>query len=332
MSDRRQPLWLTIALLLLACPVFAQRDRDNYATGPVVEIAGQIQLPEGGPPAPNVTVRLERFSGGILDQMPADSHGKFRFTNLQRGYYTIYVSAPGYRQASQQADMQVVSRTYLVFELVADKSNLVLTPPANSVIDVRVPREAQAEFAKAGAALQDKKVKDALQHLTKAVQLYPDFFEAQFLLGTTYMNELQLADAEAALRRALEIKPENAAVLVSLGEVERREKRYADAEKSLEEALKLDDKSWQGYFTLARVYWEAGDILKAGPPLGHTLQLKPDFAEAHLLAGNVLLRVGQPERAVTEYEEYLRLSPKGEFAAQTRELVKKIKAKADQKK
>ncbi len=86
----------------------------------------------------------------------------------------------------------------------------------------------------------------------------------------------------------------------------------------------MNDKSWNGYFNLGRLYWEMGNTAKAGPAIGRTLQLKPDFAEAHLLAGNILLRVTQPERALAEYQEYLRLSPKGEFAPQTRELVDKL--------
>jgi tetratricopeptide (TPR) repeat protein len=331
MQDRRLTLWLALALLfLLACPAFAQRDRDNYVSGITFEVSGVVRIPAGGPPARDITVRLERFSGGVIDQMPTDGSGKFRFSNLPRGYYTIFVSAPGYKPAQQQADLQVLLKAYLTFELLPEKS--AATNMTNTVIDARVPADAQAELAKGRAALSEKKLKDALQHLAKAVQLYPNFFEAQYLLGTTYMDDLQLLDAEAALRRALEIKPESAATLISLGEVERREKHYANAEKSLQEALKLDDKAWQGYFTLARVYWEMGDILKAAPPTGHTIQLKPDFAEAHLLAGHILFRVDQPERALTEYEEYLRLAPKGEFAAQAHELIEKIKAKVPQKK
>jgi predicted TPR repeat methyltransferase len=65
-------------------------------------------------------------------------------------------------------------------------------------------------------------------------------------------------------------------------------------------------------------------MAKAGPAIGRTLQLKPDFAEAHLLAGNILLKINQQERALVAYKEYLRLEPKGEFAAQTRELVQKL--------
>jgi hypothetical protein len=54
-----------------------------------------------------------------------------------------------------------------------------------------------------------------------------------------------------------------------------------------------------------------GEVTKAGAPIGMTLQLKPELAEAHLLAGNILLRVNQRERALMEYREYLRLAPKG---------------------
>jgi Tfp pilus assembly protein PilF len=325
MSDRRQPLLFTLVLLLLfACPALAQRDRDSYVSGVSIEIAGQVKLPDGGPPARNITVRLERFSGGILDQMAVDGLGKFRFSNLQRGYYTVYVSAPGYKQTRQQVDLQVVMRTYLVFELAQDKSDAD-TNSAASVIDARVPPEAQAEYAKGNADRLDKKTKDALQHLKKAVSLYPEFFEAQFLLSAVYMDALQWEDAEAALRRALEIKPESATVLFSLGEVYRRQKRYVDAEKLLHDGLKLEETSWQGHFTLAHVYWDKAEILKAAPHVGRTIQLKSDYADAHLLAGNIFVRLNLLDRALPEYEDYLRLAPKGEAAEQTRQLVQKIK-------
>jgi tetratricopeptide (TPR) repeat protein len=130
--------------------------------------------------------------------------------------------------------------------------------------------------------------------------------------------------AEAAFQRAVQVKTGSAAAILFLGEVYWRQKRYDEAEKTLLDGLKLDDKSWHGYFTLARLYWDLGNIPKAGPAIGRTLQLKPDFAEAHLLAGNILLRINQPERALAEYQEYLRLEPKGEFAAQARELVQKL--------
>ena len=324
MSDRRQPLLLIISLLILASPVFAQRDRDSYVSGITFEVTGQVKLPEGGPPAPNITVRLERFSGGIIDQMAIDSLGKFRFTNLQRGYYTVIVSAPGYKQSRQQADLQVVTRTYLVVELVPDSIDDNPNAAA-AVIDARVPPEAREEFYKGRTALTDKKPREALQHLKKAISLHPEFFAAQFLLSTIYIDERQWEDAEASLRRALEIKPESVEVLFSLGEVYRRQKRYADAEKLLQDGLKLEENSWRGHFTLAHVYWDKEEILKAAPHVGRTLQLKADYPDAHLLAGNIFVRLKMLDRALVEYEEYLRLAPKGEAAEPTRQLVQKIK-------
>ena len=138
--------------------------------------------------------------------------------------------------------------------------------------------------------------------------------------------EAALQEAEASLQRARKLRPESASTLMSLGEVYWRQQRYDEAEKILLEGLKLDDKSWHGYFTLGRLYWDKGDIARAGPSIGRTLQLKPDFAEAHLLAGNILLRLQQQQRALLEYQEYLRLAPKGEFAAEARELTEKIKS------
>ncbi|HEY0324228.1 MAG TPA: tetratricopeptide repeat protein [Pyrinomonadaceae bacterium] len=323
MFSLRLPL-IAVLLLFAASSSFAQRDRDTYSGGLTVEITGLVRLVDKGEPARNVQVRLERLGGGIVDQIATDSQGRFRFQGLQRGYYNVTINAQGYNAVQQQADVNVILRAYLVVELSPEKTaTLAMQTPM--VIDARVPLEAQGEFEKARGALALKDTKEALTHLEKAVTLYPDFYEAQFLLGTTYIAERKYEEAERALKRALEVKPAQPPALFALGEVYRREKRYDDALKVIEEGLKLDENSWQGYFTLARIYWEKGDIKRAALPIGRTLQLKPDFAEAHLLAGNLLLKLDAPDRALFEYEEYLRLAPKGEFADPTRQLVQKLK-------
>jgi regulator of sirC expression with transglutaminase-like and TPR domain len=83
---------------------------------------------------------------------------------------------------------------------------------------------------------------------------------------------------------------------------------------------------------LGRVYLDTDQFKKAAPHIGRTLQLKPDLPEAHLLGGNILLKVGEPVRALAEYEEYLRLAPEGEYAAPTRELVGKLRKSLAEKK
>lgn len=331
MIRRGQKRFLFSLLLLMSIcgGVFAQRDRDTWTTSSPssFEVSGQVRLVETGQAAARIPVRLERFGGGIVDQIDTDSSGRFRFPNLARGYYRVIITAPGYRPMQQDADLQVIFRAHLMFELVTDASrNTSGAASLTDVIDAKVPADAREEFARGRAAAAKKDRPLAVEHLQRATSLYPSFFEAHMLLATTFMDDRKWVDAEQSLLRAVELKPEDSFTTVALGEVYWRQKRYQEAEKTLIGGLKLDENSWHGHFTLARLYYEQNEILKAAPPIGRTLQLKPDFAEAHLLAGNILLKLNQRERAAVEYEEYLRLAPKGEFAAEARTLVQRLKA------
>jgi tetratricopeptide (TPR) repeat protein len=312
-----------IFALATGATLFAQRERDTYsaASPNSFEVVGQVRLADTGLPAPKIPVRLERFGGGLVDQIDTDSTGRFRFPSLQRGYYRVIVAAPGYRPAQQDADLQVLFRAYMVFELATEKAPATILL---DVIDARAPAAAREELVRGRTALGKMIYPEAVEHLQRAIALYPEFYEAHMLLGTTFVDERQWKQAEGAFERAVALKASSAAAILLLGEVYWRQKRYNEAEKTLLDGLKLDDKAWNGYFTLARLYWEQENIAKAAPAIGHTLQLKPDFAPAHLLAGNILLRVNQQERALAEYQDYLRLEPKGEFAVQTRELVAKL--------
>ena len=315
-----------VVLLLMASSIYAQRDRDTYTNNSnTFEVTGEVRFSDTGVSPVNVQVRLERFSGGLIDQIVTDSRGRFRFPNLPRGYYKVIVNVPGYRPAQQDADLQVLFRIYLVFELVSEsaKGGTGL-PLLTDVVDARIPLAARQDFDNGRAALAKKNYKEGIALLEKATQGYSNFFEAQLLLGIAHMDLKEWDKAEQALQRTLEIKPQYAPAMIYLGEVYWRQKRYPDAEQTLREGLKLDEKSWHGQFTLGRLYWDMGEVAKAGGPIGMTLQLKPDLAEAHLLAGNILLRVNQRERALLEYREYLKLAPKGEFVPQVQELIRKV--------
>ena len=319
-------LLIIVVSVVWAPSVLAQRDRDTYSpNSQTFEVSGEVRLSETGTTAVSIPVRLERFSGGLIDQIVTDSRGRFRFPNLQRGYYKVVVNTPGYRPVQQDADLQVLARVYLVFELTGDVSKSSSGMPLLvDVLDARVPAPAREAFSNGRSALAKKNYKEAIGFLQQAIATYTNFFEAQLLLGVAYMDLREWNSAEISLQRAVEIKPDSSAALIYLGEVYWRQKRYPDAEQTLRDGLKLDEKSWHGQFTLGRLYWDMGEVAKAGGPIGMTLQLKPDLAEAHLLAGNILLRVNQRERALVEYREYLRLAPKGEFVTQAQELVQKL--------
>lgn len=324
-------LLIVILLTLVAYPAFAQVGQS--ARPNVVQVHGQVRLASGGGPAFNVIVRLESFRGGVNGETRTDRTGRFRFSGLTPGLYAVSVRVPGFKDVRHQVDLQTITSDYVQLQLVADKSATTAPAVGPGLFDAKVPAEAQKEFEKGrAAALDDKQVEKGLPYLERAVAIYPNFLEAQLLLGTAYLEMKQWDKAESALRRAIQINAKSTTAYFTLGEVYRRQKKYDEAEKALQDGLKLDDKSWQGYFEMGRVYWDMGNVAKAGPQVGRALQLKPDLAEGHLLAGNILLRARQPENALVEFEEYLRLAPKGEFAGQTRTLVQKVKQALAEKK
>src|ERR1051326_9449044 len=141
-------LLVVATLALCVPPVLAQRDRDTYnPNSQTFEVSGEVRLSDSGGVMVNIPVRLERFSGGLIDQIATDNRGHFRFPNLQRGYYKVIVNTPGFRPAQQDADLQVLARVYLVFELTADVSKSSTGMPLLiDVVDARVQAAARGAF------------------------------------------------------------------------------------------------------------------------------------------------------------------------------------------
>jgi tetratricopeptide (TPR) repeat protein len=310
----------------------------------VVEINGQVRFAEGGAPAANVVVRLESYDGGgSISEAFTDRLGKFRFTGLPPAQYSVRIRQSGYRDAQQAVDMTTQSRGLVMLQLLRDSSSSSSSSMSGS-INANVPAAAQKEFDKGVAALaeggKDKTVL-AVRCFEKAVSIYPQFVEARLKLGTAHMDLGEWEKAEKELLATIEVDGRAFNAFFALGEVYLRQNKIADAEKVLVQGLAIQDASYLGHLNLARVYWEKArqvkDLAQAKPALEQSyeqvkraLTLNPDLASAHLLKGNLLLRVSRPTDALLEFSEYLRLEPNGPFAAETRTLVEKIKKATSQ--
>jgi Tfp pilus assembly protein PilF len=327
---------LTIAafLSLAACPALAQGG-NTRAPALAPQIHGQVRYAQGGAPAFNILVRVEKFSGGVVGQDMTDRSGNFTFSGLTREQFNVRIHTPGYKDVHQWVELSTNLNQYLMLILEPDGSTPIPAPDnTGGLVHANVSLKAQEEFKKGCDALTDNgKTEEGIPHLENAIRIAPNFLEAHLVLGSVYMDTQQLDKAVVTLRRALEINAKKGEPYFSLGEAYRRQKKYAEAEKILLAGLKIDANSWRGQIALGHVYWDMGKIVQAGPHVGRALQLKPDLAEGHLLGGDILLRARQPENALVEYEEYLRLDPNGRYAPQAREMVSKLrKALAEKQK
>jgi tetratricopeptide (TPR) repeat protein len=299
------------------------------------QIRGQVRYAESNQPATNTTIRCEGIGGSSIQM--TDASGKFFFA-VSPGHYTVTVHIPGYQEEQQSADLtDTNSNEYFFFKLKADG------PPratSGSVVDINaVPPKAREEFDKATAAIAEAKketIQDGVAHLQKAISLFPNYIDAYFMLGATYMDLHEWDKAEQSLKRVLEINPNAVNAMFALGEIYLSKKKDDEAVTILLQGLKVQDGSSQGHLTLGRVYWDQGSKIKdeaqwrpllekAYAEAKRALELNPNLAGAHLLKGDLLFRVRRFEDAVMEFEEYLRLDPQGQFAEPTRAMVDKIK-------
>ena len=320
----------TILLALAACPVFGQFSQPPFSSTQPIQITGYLRYADGAP-ANEVVVRLDSFSGGYVMDVRTDRLGKFKFTNLRNQQYTVVIHHPGYRDIEREVNLVMVPQENIQIALVPDHSEVGNKPPpapSRAVLDANVPPEARKEFEKAETILASQKkdkAGEALVHLQKALIAYPNFLEAQLKIGAVYMDQQQWDKAEQALKRALEINPQTVNAYVALGEVYFRQQKYSEAEKTLSDGLAIENRSWLGHYALGRVYYAKGDLSKAGRQIGLTIQLNDSFPDAHFFAANIYLRINNREFALEQFQDYLRLAPKGEFATQAHQAVEKLK-------
>jgi len=333
----RNRLLLSISALIL-CHIVSIAQVPNGSTGPTVEINGQVRFVEGGAPAENVLVRLESYEGGgSISEAFTDRLGKFRFTGLQPAQYSVRVRQSGYRDTQQNVDLQTSSRGLVMLQLAKEDS-----PSSSSVIgtiDVKIPAAAQKEFDKGVASLNaggKDKTAAATRYFEKAIEIYPKFVEARLKLGTAYMDLADWEKAEHALLQTLEVDGKAVNALFALSEIYLRQNKLTEAEQILNKGLAIEDRSYTGHLNLARVNWERArqtkDLNQAKPALEKSYEevkraliLNPELAGAHLLKGNLLLRVARTNEALVEFDEFLRLQPTGPLADETRTVVDKIK-------
>src|SRR5260370_33515869 len=134
----------------------------------------------------------------------------------------------------KEIDVKAKNSEYVIFQLMADRSEKQPRMGSSGLADANVPAAAQKEFHLAETALgtgNRQGIEEGIRHLERAVSIYPRFVEAHLRLGTAWMDLGQWDKAEQALQKTVEVDPRAANPYFALGEVYCRKKKYSQAEK-----------------------------------------------------------------------------------------------------
>jgi tetratricopeptide (TPR) repeat protein len=113
---------------------------------------------------------------------------------------------------------------------------------------------------------------------------------------------------------------------LALGAAYNQEKKFDQAEKALARGLELNPEAIGGHYEIAKSYLAMGRWQDAEPHAQKTVALNPSMAAAHVLLGNIALKKQNTDDAVKEFQEYLRLDPKGPMAGGVSQMIQKIES------
>jgi tetratricopeptide (TPR) repeat protein len=167
--------------------------------------------------------------------------------------------------------------------------------------------------------------KASVEEFKRAIKLDPWYGQGYMLLGLARMQLGQWSDAQWAFEEAGKVEPGNARAYLGAGSALNEQKDYAGAQKTLEHSLELRPDSAEAHYELARSLWGLGKWQAAEPHVRQALDLNKEYAGPHALMGNIYLQQENPEAALKEFEESLRLDPESSMAPAVKDIIAQLK-------
>ena len=165
-------------------------------------------------------------------------------------------------------------------------------------------------YSNLGNALQGLgKLDEAVASFHKALAIKPDFAMAHNNLGAVLKELGKLDEAVASYHKALDIKPDFAEAHSNLGLALQELGKLDEAMASYHKALAIKPDYAEVHYNLGNSFKELGKLDEAVASYHKALVIKPDYAEAHNNLGNAFKDLGKLDEAVTSYHKALAIKP-----------------------
>lgn len=144
----------------------------------------------------------------------------------------------------------------------------------------------------------------------KALEIYPDYFDALNNIGTAYQSVKDYANAERHLKRLTEINAEYGKAWFNLGLVYHDWQKHQECINALEKYNGLNPNNEGSWFLMAQSAGSIQQFDKAKEYLQRAIALKPNEADFHRLLGTANAMLGDVESAERALRKALELRPR----------------------
>jgi tetratricopeptide (TPR) repeat protein len=148
---------------------------------------------------------------------------------------------------------------------------------------------------------ESKNYNKAIDFFKKVVFIEPNNYENLNNLSLSYSEKGQFEDSIECLKKAIKIKPKCAFLYSNLGLQYKQIENYKNAIKYLKKSLEIEETEI-GWSMLGGCYGEQQFLEEAEKCFLKALEIKKDFAPAHVDLSNVYLTRGDFDNAWKEYE------------------------------
>jgi len=169
---------------------------------------------------------------------------------------------------------------------------------------------------------------EAIKCYDKIIEIDPTFADAWRLKAATYTSLSQDNKAVECLTKAIELNPHNLEFRLSLGVALQRLKRFDDALGCYEQAKRERPNDPRIDYYIGLMWGNMADYTKALTSFENALRIKPDFTDALLGKGIMLVRLDRKDEAKQCADKLLQLKGTSEKqeAAQTQSLNEAIRS------
>ncbi|HZF37795.1 MAG TPA: tetratricopeptide repeat protein, partial [Blastocatellia bacterium] len=232
-------------------------------------IVGSVRNPSGqAVSGVRISVMDENFQP--IRTLFVDSSGRFTVSGLRQGRFTFRVETTGtpYEEQTQQLDLQAlrIRGGNEAFPLdITLKFKKGKEPIAGNalVFAQEVPPPARKEYESGMKSLKSQKTDQAIASLKKAIQIFPDYYDALELLGTEYIKAAQFEAALPLLSHALEVNKRSFKCMYGLGVARLKLNQLPQAVEHLEKAAQMEPNSANAHMMLGLAYGTGGAFDKS---------------------------------------------------------------------
>jgi tetratricopeptide (TPR) repeat protein len=260
---------------------------------------------------------LQLFSGkNLVQTVTSDEHGHFRFTKIEAGSYTMHVECDGYY--AQDIPVQVANSTsHVSVMLKPAPDNPSLTAAFDPFRDLDIPAKARKEFDLGVRPQKDGKCGMRIEHLRKALSLFPRYGEAFTEIARCYVQMNDMAGAEAAFKSAIRyttgIYP-----TINLANLLINENRLDDAQALITPLFKKNPTEGEPYASMARINYARGQLRETEAAVIAAHERGHQSPDIHLILAKIYEDRGMRGALATQLLNYLDEAPHGAAADQVR--------------